>query len=321
MKKLFTILFIFIVLLIVGGVSYLKIALPNAGKTEDIKINATPEKIKHGEYLANHVAVCIDCHSKRDWTKFSGPLVAGTEGMGGEAFTKDLGFPGTFYAKNITPSEIDSWTDGELLHAISCGVTKEKTALFPLMPYLSYGQLDKEDLLDIIAYLRTLKPIPNKVPTSTPAFPFNLIINTIPTAAHFTKKPNKGITPLYGAYIVKMAACEECHTNAVNGKKVKGMDFAGGRFFELPGSKKIISTNITPDKETGIGYWTEAMFVSKFKAFSDAKKLPNYKSPKDYQTIMPWSMYAGMDTVDLKAIYAYLKTLKPIPNKVIANPN
>ncbi|HNE50778.1 MAG TPA: cytochrome C, partial [Chitinophagales bacterium] len=309
MKKTLKILFVVIVIISAAGIAYLKLILPTAGPTEDIKIISTPERIQHGKYLANHVAVCIDCHSQRDWTKFSGPLVAGTEGMGGEAFTKDLGFPGTFYAKNITPSEMGSWTDGALLHAISCGITKEKTALFPLMPYRSYGQLDKEDLLDIIAYLRTLKPIPNKVPASVPAFPFNLILNTIPTAAHFTKKPDKGITPLYGGYLVKMASCDDCHTDVINGKKVQGMDFAGGRVFNFPGAKKIISDNITPDKATGIGEWTEDMFVSKFKAYADTKTLADYKSPKDYQTVMPWSMYAGMDTVDLKAIYAYLKTL------------
>lgn len=37
--------------------------------------------------------------------------------------------------------------------------------------------------------------------------------------------------------------------------------------------------------------------------------------------MMPWNMYAGMDTIDLKAMYAYLKTLKPIKNEVIKNPD
>ena len=308
------------VILMASALAYLKLILPDVAKPEDLKIAATPEMIARGEYLANHVTVCIDCHSKRDWTKFSGPPIAGTEGMGGDAFTKEFGFPGSFYAKNITPEGIGNWTDGELLRAIACGVNRDRKAFFPVMPYPYYSTMDKQDIISIIAYIRTLKPIKNVVPESAPEFPMSLILNTIPKDASFTQKPEKGITADYGAYIVNAAACAECHTNAIKGKMVEGMDFAGGRVFDLPGPKKIISSNITPDKETGIGYWTEDAFVNKFKSFEDTTKLQPYNSPKDYQSIMPWSMYAGMDSTDLKAIYAYLKTLKPIKNKVVTNP-
>ena len=54
--------------------------------------------------------------------------------------------------------------------------------------------------------------------------------------------------------------------------------------------------------------------------FEDKATLQDYKLPKDNQTVMPWNMYAGMDTSDLRAIYAYLKTLKAINNKVVTNP-
>lgn len=309
-----------LVIVIAAGLAYIRLVLPNVGKPENLVITATPEMVARGAYLANHVTVCIDCHSKRDWSKFSGPLIDGTEGMGGDAFTKEFGFPGTFYAKNITPAGIGKWTDGELLRAISCGVSRDRKAFFPVMPYPYYAHMDKDDIIAIIAYIRTLKPIKNDVPASEPAFPFNLILNTIPQDAAFTHKPAKAINAAYGAYIVNAAGCAECHTNAVKGKKVEGMDFAGGREFVIPGPKKIVSSNITPDKETGIGYWTEDAFVSKFKAFEDKSKLADYKSPKDYQSMMPWSMYAGMDSTDLKAIFAYLKSLKPIHNKVEANP-
>jgi len=310
-----------LVVVIASALAYVKLVLPNVGKAENINIEATPEMIKRGEYLANHVTVCIDCHSKRDWTKFSGPLVDGTEGMGGDAFTKEFGFPGTFYAKNITPEGIGKWTDGELIRAISCGVNRDRKAFFPVMPYPYYAHMDKEDIIAIVAYIRTLKPIKNEVPASEPEFPMNFILNTIPQEASFTKRPEKAVNAVYGAYIINAAACAECHTNAIKGKQVEGMDFAGGREFIIPGPKKIVSANITPDKETGIGNWTEDAFVSKFKAYEDKTKLADYKSPKDYQSMMPWNMYAGMDTVDLKAMYAYLKTLKPIKNEVIKNPD
>src|SRR5262245_16218840 len=124
--------------------------------------------VKRGEYLALHVTPCIDCHSKRDFSKYSGPVVPGTEGMGGEVFDqKLLGLPGTVYAKNITPDPetgIGTWTDDEILRAMTQGISKNGDTLFPMMPYVNFNRMAKDDLLSIIAYLRTLKPIKNKVP-------------------------------------------------------------------------------------------------------------------------------------------------------------
>lgn len=55
----------------IGGVlSYVKFILPDAGPTPQLKINATQAQIERGRYLANHVNVCMDCHSTRDWTAF-----------------------------------------------------------------------------------------------------------------------------------------------------------------------------------------------------------------------------------------------------------
>jgi hypothetical protein len=58
-------------------------------------------------------------------------------------------------------------------------------------------------------------------------------------------------------------------------------------FFDLPGPKKIISSNITPDKETGIGYWTEDAFVNKFKSLKTQRNYSLTIHQKDYQSIMP----------------------------------
>ena len=308
-----------LVVIVATLLAYLKLALPNVGKAENIKIVATPEMVKRGEYLAYHVCACMDCHAHRDWTKFSGPPIEGTDGIGGDVFGKEFGFPGTFYAKNITPYALKNWTDGEIIRAITCGVDKNNVAMFPVMPYHNFGTMDKEDIKSIVAFLRTLKPIKNDIPASEPEFPMSLIINTIPKKAELVAMPSKDNVLDYGKYLVNAAACAECHTNAIKGKKVEGVDYAGGREFVFPQGKKIVSANITPDNETGLGYWTEATFVNKFKSFSDRSKLQDYKSPKDYQSIMPWSMYAGLDTTDLKAMFAYLQTLKPIKNKVEKN--
>jgi hypothetical protein len=78
----------------------------------------------------------------------------------------------------------------------------------------------------------------------------------------------------------------------------------------------VRSANITPDTETGIGTWTEQQFVDRFKVFADSSYVPPVFGKGEFNTVMPWMMYAQMTTDDLKAIYAYLKTVKPIKNQV-----
>lgn len=314
MKKLIIIVLITITAT-TATFGYLKFGLPDVEAAPEIKIVATPERIQHGKYLAHHVAACMDCHSTRDWSRFSGPLQAGTLGKGGEYFGPEMGFPGKFYSRNLTPAYLGDWTDGEIFRAVTSGVSRDGKALFPVMPYSYYAQMDKEDVLDIIAYLRSLPPIENEIPRSVADFPMSLIINTIPTDPTFTVKPPKADKTAYGKYLVTAAACIDCHSPVNKGRVIEEKAFSGGREFELPGGT-LRSANITPDKNTGIGTWTDSVFVAKFKAFRHTENMPTV-NPTDYNTIMPWSMYAGMERTDLEAIYSYLRSLDPIENTVV----
>jgi len=319
MKKLFKILFWFItsiVIIVVVVLCYVKFFLPNVGESPYIKVEMTQERIERGEYLANHVAVCMDCHSTRDWSKFSGPIVEGTFGMGGDIFDQKYGFPGKYYAKNITPEGISRYTDGELFRVITTGVNKEGKAMFPVMPYAYYGQMDEEDIKCIIAYIRTLKPIKNEVPASSSDFPMNFIINTIPHKATFTKQPPKTDIVNYGKYLTNAAGCIECHTKADKGSLIAGTEFGGGREFPFPNGAIVRSSNITPDKNTGLGEWNAGTFVNTFRSRSDSTTLNTKLNPTDFNSVMPWTMYGKMTEEDLKAIYAYLETIQPINNKV-----
>jgi mono/diheme cytochrome c family protein len=315
MKKIILYTLLTIVVLIVGLISYVKFALPNVGEAEDLKIEVTPERVAHGKYLAHAVAACMDCHSTRDWSKFAGPLMEGTLGKGGEVFPEEFGFPGTFYSKNITPYGIGTWTDGELFRAITSGVNKDGVALFPVMPHAAYGKLDREDIYDIIAYLRSLPSIKNDVPPSEAIFPMSVIINTIPKKAEFSKRPDKKDQVAYGKYLFTMASCTECHTKQDKGTPIEGMEMAGGFEFPLPVGT-VRSANLTPDKETGLGNWNEEMFVSRFKMYFDSSYVDPQVAPGNFQTVMPWKMYGQMEVDDLKAMFAYLKTIKPIKNQV-----
>lgn len=316
LKKILVWFAVLIVLLITGTLIFLKFALPNVGTAPDIKVEATAERIARGEYLANHVTVCIDCHSKRDWSKFSGPPVEGTIGMGGDIFDQKFGFPGTYYATNITSYGIGTYTEGELFRAITTGVNKKGKAIFPVMPYKYYGQMDEEDIKSIIAYIRTLKPIRNEVPQSASDFPMNFIINTIPQKAHLTKRPDKTDTVNYGKYLTNSSACIDCHTKDDKGNLVAGAEYGGGRVFPLPDGSILRSSNISPDPKTGIGLMTKDDFVYLFQSHSDSLTLHNSLKPGDFNSIMPWTMYGKMTNEDLVSIFEYLKTVSPIHNKV-----
>ena len=310
MKKVLLI----ILIVIAGVVAYVEFALPNVGSAEDLKVEITPERIANGEYLANHVAVCMDCHSTRDWSRFAAPVKPGTLGKGGEFFGEDAGFPGKFYSKNITPANLKNWTDGEIFRTITTGVDKNGNALFPVMPYKYYGKLDKQDVYDIIAYIRSLKPIENTNIVHSVDFPMNFILNTIPSKATYGTKPPKSDSIKYGAYLTNAAGCIECHTQVNKGQIIPKLAFSGGREFKMPNGI-LRSANITPDNTTGIGSWTENQFLLRFKAYTDSVNLPVLNA-NEVNTIMPWPMYCGMDSSDLKSIYRYLRTLKPIKNEV-----
>ncbi len=313
--------FLYCLLLLVIAVSvlltYVKAALPDVGAAQDLKIDYTPEKIERGRYLAHSVTVCMDCHSKRDWTKFSGPLKEGTLGMGGERFDQNVGMPGIYYSKNITPEGISRYSDGELFRLITTGVSKEGKALFPLMPFSYYGRMDPDDIYSIIAYVRVLSPIKNEIADSKSDFPMNFIINTIPQKAEPQKRPDTTDVLAYGAYMINASACRECHTRVEKGQIIPELAFSGGREFRMPDGSTIRSSNITMDYETGIGKLTEAAFIQRFKIYADTSLSPISVAPGEFNSIMPWMMYAGMSRKDLGAIYAYLKSVKPVTNPVV----
>jgi mono/diheme cytochrome c family protein len=319
MKKLFKILgvLVLILVLVVGGLlTYVSVALPDVGDAPELKVDRTPERIERGRYLATSVSVCVDCHSIRDFSKFSGPIAEGTFGKGGQRFDQSLGFPGVYYSKNITPYGIERYTDGELYRVITTGVNKDGRAMFPVMPYLYYGKMDPEDIYSIIAYLRTLEPIESDVPDGKSDFPMNFIINLLPQKGEPTQRPESSDILAYGKYMVGASGCVECHTQVKQGQIIPELSFGGGREFGFPDGSVLRSSNISPDMATGIGSWSKQAFVARFKMYADSSYQIPAVQPGEFNTIMPWTMYAHMTTEDLEAIYEYLRTV-PVRKNVV----
>jgi len=323
--KIFGGIVLALLLLVGAGLAYFVLSYPKSEPPASIKIELTTEKIKRGEYLANHVTPCFYCHASPDYNYYSGPLAPGTKGKGGAKIEQD-GL-GKLYMPNITPAALGNWTDGELIRAITAGVNKEGKALFPMMPYTEYRRMPEEDVQAIVAYLRTLPPIPNDVPKSQLDFPLNLIMRAFPKPYRPEPRPAISDTVAYGKYLSKISGCDFCHTQTDGtGDPLPGLEFAGGNETPIemgivPADTMIVrSANITPDVDTGIGAWDKAYFIGRFKEYADSTNshIPVAKGGEN--TVMPWTMYAGMTEEDLGAIYAYLRTVKPVKNAVEKHP-
>lgn len=284
----------------------------------EVAIEYTPERIARGEYIARHVTACTHCHSGLDWDYFAGGIPkAGTGGAGGYHFTESLGLIGSYdlYARNITPSALGEWTDGELIRAIVEGISRDGKPLFPIMPYARYRHMDQEDLYSIVAYIRSLEPIPNPLPNKRLKRLFKYIERTFPKPYDPQLRPDPSNRVAYGEYLTTIGDCVFCHTTmTITRKPIAGMAWAGGNSFPLPRGGKVYSANISPDPETGIGDWLEDDFIELFKSYSEPFKLPASKQHEN--TVMPWVAFSGMTEEDLGAIYEYLMSVEPVSNNV-----
>jgi hypothetical protein len=144
----------------------------------------------------------------------------------------------------------------------------------------------------------------------------NFIINTIPSKNEPVKRPEKSDLINYGAYLTNASGCIECHTQVKQGRIIPELSFGGGREFMFPDGSIVRSTNISTDPETGIGNWSEEAFIQRFKMYADSSYVIPDVAPGEFNSIMPWTMYAQMERDDLAAIYAYLKTVKPVVSTV-----
>ncbi len=112
-----------------------------------------------------------------------------------------------------------------------------------------------------------------------------------------------------GDYLVNtIMTCGNCHTPKGPPAAIAGKEFSGGLSWDEP-PFKVTASNITPDKETGIGAWSDAEIVTLMRT----GKRPNGVQIAE---IMPTAFYAIITDNDMKAIVAYLRTLAPVKNTV-----
>ena len=266
--------------------------------------------ILRGKELVFGPAHCADCHapnaSAEDLAKnIDVPLSGGFE------FKLDIA---SIYTRNITPDRetgIGNLTDGEIARALRYGVKEDGTALFDFMPFHNTSD---EDLTAIISYIRAQKPVHNPIPETKRNIVGNIIqaflIKPMGPRGDVPKSIKRDSTIAYGEYLTNSVAnCVGCHTprDMMSGAFI-GPNFSGGMAFKSPKDPDKITyftPNLTPDKTTGrITNWTQDQFVKRFKK----GKLLQYSE-------MPWNSFARMSDNDLKAIYKYLHSLKPVKHE------
>ena len=269
----------------------------------------TPERLARGAYLVHAVTPCLDCHSPHDWTKHDAPILPGMEGAG-QDMSLLKGLPGRVVAPNLTPDPetgAGTWSDDTLARAIREGIGHDGRALFPLMPYQDEAHLSDEDLASIVVYLRSLPAVRNPLPKTEIIFPVKYLIRGVPQPLTAPVAAPDLSTPVArGKYLVTIAGCADCHTPQHQGQPMPGMDYAGGFILEGPWGR-VASANITPDP-SGIGHYDEALFVSTMRT--------GYSGARPINQIMPWPLFRNMTDSDLQAMFAYLRTLKPVSHRV-----
>jgi mono/diheme cytochrome c family protein len=282
---------------------------PRARPLTNRTFEATPERLARGRYLTENVLDCFACHGQRDWTKHDAPLIPGTEGGGQNPFPLE-GLPGKVYPPNITPDKetgAGNWTDDQLARAIREGIGHDGRALFPFMPYEDYRYLSDEDLASVIVFLRSLPLAHRVIPKTELIFPVKYLIRSAPQPITSPVPPPDLSTPVKrGEWLVRVAGCRDCHTPQKNGQPLPGLDLAGGFVLQGPWGY-VASANITPDP-SGISYYDETLFLKVMHT--------GYVNARELKSVMPWWAHRGMTDEDLKAMFAYLRTVPPIRHRV-----
>ena len=313
MRKIFRLLLIVIaviVVIIAGFAIFISVkGVPKyPAKNFTLKVQNTPERVERGRQLS--AMLCNDCHMNSATGKLTGRRM------------DELPQFGTVYSRNITNDPvhgIGKMTDGQVYYLLRTGIRPDGRFL-PIMAKLQ--KMSDEDIQSIIAFLRSGNTWVEANPTADidskysflAKFLTNMKIMKPMPFYSSVAEPDTTDKVKWGEYIcLYKVECYTCHSkdfttdDFINPQKSKGF-FGGGNKFTLPGGSEIRSMNITMDEETGIGKWTEDDFV---------KAVKTGIVPQGQALRPPMKPFVYLTDSEVKAIYAYLKTIPKISNKVV----
>jgi len=314
--KIVAVLIGVLVLIVLTVVIYLNVKGIPHYEAKDPGIIVPPDSamIVQGKKLA--VLLCKDCHYNPVTDKLSGkriddPAVAQF---------------GKLWSQNITQDKefgIGNWTDGQLMYLFRTSIRPDGRYLPPWMPSMS--NMSDYDVKSIIAFLHSPDPwvqasaTPDTAvkPSLLSKFLANTVFKPRPYPDHEIAQPDTNNKVAWGRYIVTGALdCYPCHSADFKTMRVDtpwrtpGFMGGGNQVGMNANGEIMLSANITPDKETGIGNWSEAEFI---------RALRFGQKPDGSPIQMPMVPFSALTESEARAVYQYLMTIPPISNK-ITNP-
>jgi mono/diheme cytochrome c family protein len=303
-----------IVIIALAGFSFIEArGIPSyETKKVDFVLKSTPESVERGKKIA--LLLCAGCHRNNQTGKLTGMRLTGVPKEFGPA-----------YSQNITQDKtygIGSWTDGEIVYLLRTGIKRDGKYSPPYMAKLPH--LADEDMNAILSFLHSNDPLVTA--SATPDQPCDpsfltkflcmVAFKPFKMPDHKIEMPDSNNAVALGKYLVYNLECFTCHSadfktdNWEEPELSKGYLGGGNKPLSREG-KIILSQNLTPDKETGIGNWTEERFINAVKYGT----MENDKALRD-----PMQPFIYLTDKEAKAIYAYLKTVPPLTNKVPRSP-
>jgi mono/diheme cytochrome c family protein len=297
---------VFILIFFLGPLSEFALAQPKPGSASFMadaaafRAVASPVRLERGRYLVESVAHCFGCHGQQDFKKKFGQPKPGTKGAGevvkNEAFD-GVPFPDGLVHPNITPDKetgAGTW------------IGHDGRELLDFMPYAFFRSMTDEDVASVIVYIRSLPAVRNALPKRN--LPFPVKVNLHPEMEP-PLPPDSSDQVKHGWYLVRIAQCNDCHTpNDEHGNPRTDMMFGGGA--RMKGAwGDVVTPNITPDP-SGISHYDETMFIKTIRTGRASGGV------RQLNPLMPYSYFRNMTDDDLKAIFAYLRTIKPVRHHV-----
>src|SRR5882762_6691327 len=286
------------------GVASCVLALSVAAEAQVAPPSAA--EIARGRYVFGATGGC-GCHT----------VPKGQSNAGGRKYE---GAFGTVHSSNITPDRqtgIGGWTDEQIITAIRLGRRPNGERLLPVHPFPVFNGMAEEDLRAIVAFLRTTKPVsrqkePKKlVPLFESVFLPAWLAAFAPRETPPPKAPTTGVAR--GEYLVRAVGhCGECHSPRTMTQATDNSRFLAGN---PTGPEGEAMPNITPDRETGIGKWSEEEIAD----YLGSGNLPDGDVAGGLMAEVIDGTLAGykdLTEADRRAIAQYLKTLPPIRNKI-----
>ena len=255
--------------------------------------------LERGKYLMTSIVACGNCHTPKGP---NGKAIAGKELSGGDPINSPV-----FHAMpaNITPDKetgIGKWTDAQIIDAIRNGKRPDGTIIGPPMAIAFYRDMSDTDVKAIVAYLRSVPAISNKVEKSTYKIP--LPPGYGPPVTHVADVPRTN-NVAYGKYLATaLGHCMDCHTPLVQGRNDMTKLGAGGNPFGAPNGGVIISANLTPGNPSGVAGWTNQQVKDAITK--------GVRPDRPLVRLMAFDWYQNMTNADLNDLVAFLRSLKPV---------